>query len=98
MKYKQVEYSSNHIGEVFDAHISGMIDRGIFVQIDHSNAEGLIGFENFSESYDLGSGRLKAIGTKTGNVLKMGQKVRARIISTDLEKKQIELELVVEEY
>jgi len=98
VKYKQVEYSSNHIGEVFDAHISGMIDRGIFVQIDHSNAEGLIGFENFSESYDLGSGRLKAIGTKTGNVLKMGQKVRARIISTDLEKKQIELELVVEEY
>ncbi|MFT6321298.1 MAG: ribonuclease R [Granulosicoccus sp.] len=97
VKYKQVEYSSNHIGEVFDAHISGMIDRGIFVQIDHSNAEGLIGFENFSESYDLGSGRLKAIGTKTGNVLKMGQKVRARIISTDLEKKQIELELVEEE-
>ncbi|MFK7773410.1 MAG: ribonuclease R [Saprospiraceae bacterium] len=96
VKYKQVEYSSKHIGEVFDAHISGMIDRGIFVQIDHSNAEGLIGFENFSESYELGSGRLKAVGTKTGSVLKMGQKVRARIISTDLEKKQIELELVEE--
>lgn len=97
VKYKQVEYSSKHIGEVFDAHISGMIDRGIFVQIDHSNAEGLIGFENFSESYELGSGRLKAVGTRTGNVLKMGQKVRARITSTDLEKKTIELELVEEE-
>jgi ribonuclease R len=96
VKYKQVEYTSKHIGEVFDAHISGMIDRGIFVQIDHSNAEGLIGFENFSESYELGSGRLKAIGTRTGNVLKMGQKVQARIISTDLEKKQIEMELVEE--
>ena len=97
VKYKQVEYSSKHIGEVFDAHISGMIDRGIFVQIDHSNAEGLIGFENFSESYEIGSGRLKAIGTRTGSVLKMGQKVRARIISTDLEKKTIELELVEDE-
>ena len=96
VKYKQVEYTSKHIGEVFDAHISGMIDRGIFVQIDHSNAEGLIGFENFSESYELGTGRLKAIGTRTGSILKMGQKVRARIISTDLEKKLIELELVEE--
>ena len=97
IKYKQVEYTSKHIGEVFDAHISGMIDRGIFVQIDHSNAEGLIGFENFTESFELESGRLKAIGTKTGRVLKMGQQVRARVISTDLEKRLIELELVEEE-
>jgi len=94
VKYKQVEYTSNHIGEVFDAHISGMIDRGIFVQIDHSHAEGLIGFERFDESFDLANGRLKAVGTRSGRTFKMGQKVRARILSTDLEKKTIELDLV----
>ena len=94
VKYKQVEYTSNHIGDVFDAHISGMIDRGIFVQMDHSNAEGLIGFENFDESFELESSRLKAVGTRSGRVLKMGQKVRAQVISTDLIKRTIELRLV----
>ena len=97
VKYKQVEYTSNHIGDVFDAHISGMIDRGIFVQIDHSNAEGLIGFENFDESFELEGSRLKAVGTRTGRVLKMGQKVRAQVLSTDLIKRTIELRLVEEE-
>lgn len=97
VKYKQVEYSSKHLGEVFDAHISGMIDRGIFVQIDHSHAEGLIGFEKFDESFELESSRLKAVGTRSGRILKMGQKVRARITETDIEKRTIELELVDEE-
>ncbi|MEM6967029.1 MAG: ribonuclease R [Bacteroidota bacterium] len=96
VKYKQVEYSAKHIGEVFDAHISGMIDRGVFVQIDHSQTEGLIGFENFDESFEVADSRLKAIGTRTGRVIQMGQKVRARIMDANLEKRTIELELVEE--
>jgi len=94
IKYKQVEYTGKFIGEVFDAHISGMIDRGIFVQIDHSHAEGLIGFEKFDESYTIGEGRLKAIGNRTGKTYNMGQQVKARILEVDLEKRTIEMELV----
>ena len=57
----------------------------------------LIGFERFDESFELTNGRLKAVGTRTGQTFKMGQKVRARILSTDLEKKTIELDIVEDE-
>ena len=74
-----------------------MIDRGIFVQIDHSHAEGLIGFERFDESFTIGDGRLKAVGNRTGKTYSMGQQVKAKILDVDLEKRTIEMELVEEE-
>ncbi len=94
VKYKQVQFMEEHIGQVFDGHISGMIDRGIFVELDHSKAEGLIGFDKFGEPFDLEDSRLKAVGLRTKKELKMGDPVRVKIISTDLAKRQIEMEVV----
>ena len=94
VKYKQVQFMEDNIGEEFEGHISGMIDRGIFVELEHSRAEGLIGFDKMSEPFDIDDSRLKAVGTRTKQVLKMGDTVRVRIISTDLAKRQIEMELL----
>ncbi len=94
VKYKQVQFMEDNIGEEFEGHISGMIDRGIFVELEPSRAEGLIGFDKMDESFDIEEGRLKAIGSRSKKVLKMGDTVRVRIISTDLAKRQIEMELL----
>lgn len=93
-KYKQVEYMEGKEGEVFEAYISGMIDKGIFVQLSESKAEGLIKFDVFDESYVIEDSRMKATGTRSGNQIRMGDKVKVKLLATDLDKREIELEIV----
>jgi len=94
IKYKKVEYLAEHVGEEFDGIISGMIDRGIFVELTDSKAEGMVSFENLSEGFTLSPGRYKAIGNKSKSVMKMGDQIRVKIISADIENKRVELELI----
>lgn len=93
IKYKQVEFMEKHIGEVFQGYISGIIDRGIFVELEGSKCEGMVGFESMDEPFDVPESRLQARGLKYGTVLKMGDLVKVRILDTNLAKRQIEMEL-----
>lgn len=94
IKYKQAEYVLDHIGEEFDGVISGMIDKGIFVELVDSKAEGLITFDKFYEPFDVADSRLFAIGRNTGSKISLGQKVRVKIIDADLETRNIEMKIV----
>lgn len=93
IKYKQVEWAKEHIGETFDAYVSGMIERGLFVTLKNSLVEGMIGFDTLDDRYEV-EGRLKSTGKRTGKVFKMGDTLRVKLTSADLDKRQIELELV----
>ena len=94
IKYKQVEFMEKHVGEEFDGLISGIIERGIFVELKGSKCEGMVGFDTMKEGFEVPDGRLRARGLKTGKVLKMGDTVRVKILATNLAKRQIEMELV----
>lgn len=96
IKYKQVEFMQKHIGEVFEGYISGMIDRGFFVELADSKSEGLVGFETLGESFEIAESRLRAKGSRSGMVLKMGDLVKVRIAGADLDKRQIDMELARE--
>ena len=94
IKYKQVEFIQNHVGEEFEGRISGIIDRGIFVELTGSKCEGMVGFDTMSESFDVAEGRLQAVGKRTAQVLKMGDLIRVKILDADLEKRRIEMAIV----
>ena len=96
IKYKQAEYISKHIGEIFEGQINGIIERGMFIELVESKCEGLIGFENFDEPFNVADSRLKATGLKSRIVYKMGDKIMVKIIDVDLSKRQIEMDLVFE--
>ncbi len=96
IKYKAVEFMMDKIGEIFEANISGMIDKGIFVQLKTSKAEGLILFSHFNESFELSESRLKAIGSKSRRILKMGDDVMVKLIDADLHSRQLEFEFLEE--
>lgn len=97
IKFKQVEFLQDKIGQVFKGQISGMIDRGIFVELVESKAEGLISFDKFNEGFSVSDSRLKATGNRSGKVLKMGDYVDVKVLETNLEIMQIELEIVNQE-
>ncbi|MEO1261254.1 MAG: ribonuclease R [Bacteroidota bacterium] len=94
IKYKQVEFMEKHVGEVFEGVISGIIDRGFFVEIVTNKCEGMVGFDTLSEAYDIDDSRLYARGKKTDRLLKMGDTVKVKILQTDLARRQINMGLV----
>jgi len=94
VKYKKVEYMSEHIGEEFDGIISGMIDRGVFVELSASKAEGFISFDDFKTGFKMNQGRYKATDKKGKNSLRLGDMIRVKVMEANLEKRQIELEIV----
>lgn len=94
IKYKQVEYISEHIGEEFDGIVSGMIERGVFIELTASRAEGFIPFDNFKGNFALGDTRYKAESRNKKKTIKMGDTIRVKVVSTDLKNRQIELEAV----
>jgi ribonuclease R len=91
IKYKQVEFLENHVGEVFEGIITGMMDRGVFVELLTTHCEGFLSFNRFAEPYEMDPSRLFARGIYTGQTLKMGAKLKVRLIDTNLQKRQVEL-------
>jgi ribonuclease R len=94
VKYKQVEYIGKHLGEEFTGYISGMIDTGIFVELQHSRIEGKILFENLDEPFDVADSRLSCRGLYSKLEYKIGQEVKVRIVRTDLAKRQVEMDWI----
>lgn len=92
IKYKQVEYMSQFVGREFDGIISGIHERGLFVELIENLCEGMISFDKFGESFSLEVSKLKVVGNRSGRIFKMGDKLRVVVTDTDLEKRRIELE------
>jgi ribonuclease R len=94
VKYKQVEYIQKHLGEVFDGVVSGMVERGVFVEIKHMLTEGMVDFGRCPEPFELEPSRLRARGVRSGKYLKMGHPVKVQIVHADLETRQIDMRLL----
>lgn len=94
IKYKQVEFLKDKIGETFEGIISGMIDKGFFVEIIENKCEGMVLFDSLSERYVIQEGRMTAKSVLSDDVIKIGDIVEILIVGADLNKKQIEMELV----
>ncbi|MBK9736197.1 MAG: ribonuclease R [Saprospiraceae bacterium] len=97
VKYMQTVYISKFIGHVFDGIISGIIEKGIFVELTESKVEGLVTFDSIGEMYVVPASRLKAVSRISGDELKMGQKVRVRITAADPDTKRTDMDLVRDE-
>jgi ribonuclease R len=93
IKYKQVEFLSNRVGEVFEGIISGIIERGFFVELPESKAEGLVDFRYLDDTYVVEEGNLRVTGKRYKRQFKMGDRVNVVVTAVDLQKRQIEMEL-----
>lgn len=93
-KYKQVEYIQKHIGETFTGIITGMIEKGIFVELKANKCEGMVEFANLPEPYRVGEARLKAKSIISGKEYKVGQEVQVQIAGADLAKREIDMVFV----
>ena len=87
------EFMRGHIGEEFDGVISGVIRRGVFVQLP-SSAEGFVPCESFvGADFDY-DGNLKLYNRRNGQTLTIGQPLRIRVVSADVASGKIDFEPV----
>ena len=89
---KMTEYMSQHIGEVFDAVISGVTEFGIFAELPNT-IEGLIRMTSLDDDYYVYEEQgYQLRGQRHGNVYKLGQKIKVRCIKADIAMRNIDFE------
>ncbi len=95
VKYKQVEYLEDKIGEEFDGIISGVTEWGIFVEIIENKCEGRVGLRDIKDDqYVFDEENYRVVGRRTGRIYSLGDKVRIKVKRADLIKKQLDFEFV----
>ena len=91
VKQKQTEYLKNHLGEEFDAIISGLAHFGIFVKILDILAEGLIKLRDLEGDYYYYDEKKHAfIGRATRKQFRLGDKIRVKLVRVDIEKTEMD--------
>lgn len=97
IKYKMVEFMQDRGDEVFDGHISGLTDWGMFVELEDSIIEGLVHLRDIDDDfYRFDEQRYEICGTSRGKVFTLGDKVRVQVKSADLRRRMLDFKLVKE--
>lgn len=94
IKYKQVEFMSDKIGEEFEGLISGVSKWGIYVEIKENKCEGMVRLRDMEDDYYyLDEDNFRVIGHNKKREYKLGSPVRIRIKRADFLKKELDFEL-----
>lgn len=94
VKYKQVEYMSKHVGETFSGRVSGVMASGIFVAENETQAEGMIHVSSLDGWFEHDEKHYTLVDKKNGKSYRIGDQVKIKLISADLENKQLDWQIV----
>ncbi|MBQ2982260.1 MAG: ribonuclease R [Lachnospiraceae bacterium] len=94
-KMKKVQYMSRRIGEEYEGVISGITAYGMYVELPNT-VEGMVHVSNMRDDYYHYDGdHYEMVGEKTGNVYRLGQKVRILVENTDKINRTIDFSIVI---
>ena len=95
IKYKQVEFMTEHIDEEFDAVISGVTEWGIYAEINENKCEGMIPLRTLEDDYyEYDDANYCLVGRRHHRKYTIGDPLRIRIVRANLERKQLDFEIV----
>lgn len=95
VKYKQAEFLRDKVGEEYEGVISGIVEWGIFVELKDNACEGLVHIQNMRDDYyRYEEKNYCLVGRHTKNRYELGAHVKVRIASVDMERKQVDLDLL----
>ena len=95
IKYKMVEFMGEHIGEEFDAHISGIQSYGIYCEIDENHCEGMVPMHDLDDDYyDFDEKNYCLVGRRHHHKYQLGDPIRIKVAQANLEKRQLDFTLV----
>lgn len=96
-KYKQIEFLQDKVGRQFQGIITGVIARGIFVEMTENKCEGMITTEMLGEEdFTFDERMVRLTGNRTRKVYELGNLITVKIILADIALRRIDLALVEE--
>ena len=97
IKYKQVEYMSDRLGEVYDGVISGVTEWGLYVELDENKCEGLVPMRDLADDYyDFDERNYCLVGRRYNHRYRLGDKIKVQVARCNLERKQLDFVIVDE--
>lgn len=98
IKYKQVEYMADHLGEVYSGVISGVTEWGLYVELDDNKCEGLVPVRDLADDfYDFDEKNYSLVGRRHGHRYRLGDPVRVKVARCDIAKKQLDFVIAGED-
>ena len=95
IKYKQVEYMSSRVGQVFDGIVSGVTEWGLYVEEKETKCEGLIRVRDLGDDfYIFNEKKTELVGQKKKKKYSLGDRIKIKVKNVDSVKKTIDYELV----
>ena len=96
IKMKSCRLMKDRVGEEFDVIISGVTKFGMFVSLIEMPIEGMVPLKNLTDDYYiLKEDDFTIIGRKYNRRYRLGDKIRVRLVTADIETLRIDFDLVV---
>ena len=94
VKYKQVEFMQEHVGQVYDGVISGVTEWGLYVELNENKCEGMIPIRDLDDDYyEYDEKNYCLRGRRKKQVYSLGDAITVKVARANLEKKQLDFAL-----
>jgi ribonuclease R len=91
IKMKQVEFLATRIGEVFDAVVSGVTERGLYVEEQTTRVDGMIRIKDVGDDYfEYEEKRYRLIGRRTHKEYRLGDPIKVKLIAARIPEKELD--------
>ena len=91
VKYMQVKFMEDKVGDTFMGTISGVTEWGVFVELVDNHCEGMIKIRDFKDDYySFNESNYCIVGDRYGKVYQLGDSISVMIKNADLERKQLD--------
>ena len=94
IKYKQVEFMAERVGQTFDGVISGITEWGIYVELIENKCEGMIPIRDLDDDYYvMDEKNYCLIGRRFHKKYQLGDELTVKVAKANLDKKQLDFVL-----
>jgi len=95
IKYKQVEFMLDKVGQEFQGIITGVTDWGIYVEEKESRAEGMMRLASLKgDFFEHQKSKYRVRGQRTGKTYTLGDELHVKLTRADLKERELDFELV----
>ena len=95
IKYKQVEFMKDRLGQIYEGSVSGVTEWGIYVELDENKCEGMVPIRDLDDDYyEFDEKNYCLIGRRKKRVYRLGDKLTVQVARADLNKKQLDFAIV----
>ncbi|MCR4276238.1 MAG: ribonuclease R [Candidatus Parcubacteria bacterium] len=91
IKMKQVEFLAGRIGEEFDAVISGVTERGLYVELNETHADGMINVRNVGDDFfEYEEKQYRLVGKRTHKAYQLGDPIKVKLTAARIAEKELD--------